>query len=607
MTVDSVNMHDTVHGRYRLVRPTIGGRTVRIILASIMLGVVVTRFGIMDESPGLLSAMDVVVVAVSLLFTAGVVLPGAGRTFRERLLEEKWLFSFTTLFTAGLLLLAFRVLTGDPAADLESAVRLCLVYSFLCTMRVLLGTFGSWAIDHLSPVAILTLTFALVIIVGAVLLMLPAATPEDRPIDPLDALFTSASATCVTGLAVISTGIDFSFFGQVVILMLIQIGGLGLMTFVAFFALFLGHSAGLKESISMSRVMGSDFVSDLKKLLASMIGWTLAIEGAGAFILYLIWNTQGTGWTTGMMLWQSIFHSVSAFCNAGFSLDPSVVGGTAPAASNLEGFAHVPGIPITIGMLIILGGLGFLVLTSVSASILHRLRTGSRKRLSLQNRLVLTMTSILIVLGFAAFLALEWDNSLAGMSLPQKISNAFLGAVTPRTAGFNTVPTSGLMPAVQWAFIALMFVGASPGGTGGGIKTSTLGLLIVGFVSLMRKRSSMELWKRRIPSQDLKRAAAVLLFGLFVFVLSTGVLLATETGRGRNGTWSSFDYMFEAMSAFGTVGLSTGVTADLTPAGKVAIICTMYLGRIGPATLAAISAGALARRYRYPEAKITIG
>jgi len=308
-----------------------------------------------------------------------------------------------------------------------------------------------------------------------------------------------------------------------------------------------------------------------------------------------------------MILWQSVFHSVSAFCNAGFSLDPSVAGTAGPAPSNLEAFAHVPGIPVTIGILIILGGLGFLVLTSVSAGVLHRLRTGSRKRLPLQDRLVLTMTFILIVLGFAVFLSLEWNHSLQGMNLPEKLSNAFLGSVTPRTAGFNTVPTGGLLPAVQWVFIALMFVGASPGGTGGGIKTSTLGLLLVGFVSLLRKRSSMELWKRRIPSQDLKRAAAVLLFGLLVFTLSTGVLLATEAGPGSSGDWTSFDYMFEAMSAFGTVGLSTGVTADLTPAGKVAIICTMFLGRIGPATLAAISAGALARRYRYPEAKITIG
>jgi len=584
---------------------SISGRVFRIVLGTTMLAIVVTRFGITVASRGLLTGLDLAVAAISLLFAAGVFLQGSGRTIRERLRDEKWLSAFTALFVILLAALLSGLGGREPGSTLRDIVRLCHLYSFLCSLRVLLGAFGTWVLDNLSPVAILPMTFVLLILAGTVLLMLPASTRDGFVIDPLDALFTSASATCVTGLTVLDTGTDFTMMGQIVILTLIQVGGLGLMTFVAVFALFLGQSAGLKEATSLSRVMNADFVSNLKRLLASMIGWTLAIEAAGAFILYLILNAQDTGWTTGTTIWQSVFHSISAFCNAGFSLDPSTPG-THAAASNLEGFARVPGVPLTIGVLIMLGGMGFLVLTSVVAAILHRLRTGSKKRLPVQERLVLMVTGVLVILGFALFLVLEWDNTLRGMNLPQKLSNAFLGSVTPRTAGFNTVPTAGLLPAVKWILVAMMFVGASPGGTGGGVKTTTVGLIAVGFVSMLRRRRSAELWNRRIPSQDLKRASAVLLFGLLVFFVSAMALLITESS-GLPAGGDPFSLVFESMSAFGTVGLSLGVTGGLTPAGKVVIICTMFLGRIGPATLVAASGRALVSGYRYPEAKLMIG
>lgn len=594
----------------------LGSRAVRLSLAVLVALVVIVRFGLAITSPALVTATDVCVAVTSLLFAAGVLLPGRGTTLKERILEERWLFLFTVLFVGTALVALFHGILSSGEGTVPDALRIVsLVYSSLCAVRVILAGFGSWALDQLSPAAILPVTFGVVIAVGSALLLLPAATPAGgNGLSPMDALFTSTSATCVTGLIVVDTSRDFTVFGQVVVLLLIQVGGLGIMTFAAFFALFLGHRAGLKESLSLSRIMDSDFVSDLKRILASIIGWTLAIECAGAFVLYLVWDSEPTGWTTGHTIWQSVFHSISAFCNAGFSLDPSVQAASvtagssaAGAVSNLEGFAHVPGIPLTIGALIVLGGLGFLVLTAVGASMLHRLRTGMRRKLPLNAKLVLLITCALIVLAFAVFLGMEWNGALAGMTVPQKFANAFLGAVTPRTAGFNTVPTSGLLPAVKWLFVALMFVGASPGGTGGGVKTTTMGLIFLGFLSQVRGKSSTELWKRWIPSHDLKRAAAVLLLGGLVFTLSAGILLAVETGPPGDPYGEPFDYVFESMSAFGTVGLSTGVTPHLTAAGKVVIVLTMFLGRIGPATLAAATGRTVARRYRYPEARVNIG
>ncbi|MCK4807772.1 MAG: ATPase, partial [Candidatus Aegiribacteria sp.] len=489
----------------------------------------------------------------------------------------------------------------------SAIIMISFAYSILCSIRVLLASFGSWALKHLSPAAILPVTFATVIAFGTVMLMLPNSTPQGH-IGFVDAAFTSTTATCVTGLIVRDTATDFTEFGQVIILILIQVGGLGIMTFVAFFALFLGHNAGLRESTSLTRAMDSDFVSDLKKLMGSIIGWTLTIETVGAFILYIIWDGQPVDWTTNFKIWQSIFHSISAFCNAGFSLNPVIAnasGGFFNNPTNLEGFAHVPGIAITIGTLIVLGGIGFMVLTALGAHTMHRMKSGTSMRMSVQVKLVLWVTGILIVSGIAIFLIWEWNNTLEGMSFSQKIANAYLGSVTPRTAGFNTVPTSYITPAMLWFFVALMFIGASPGGTGGGVKTSTVGVLFMSVISLVRNKPATEIWKRRIPSHDIKRTAAVLFLGCMAFSISAGLLIISE--QNTSSEYGTFDYIFEVMSAFGTVGLSTGPTADLTWTGKVIIILTMFIGRIGPAALAAATGRRSVMRYRYPETRITIG
>jgi trk system potassium uptake protein TrkH len=469
------------------------------------------------------------------------------------------------------------------------------VFSALVSIRIILAGLGTWVVGSFNPAAILPVTFGLVILAGSVLLLLPEANNGD--ISVIDSTFTATSATCVTGLVVRNTGTDFTFFGQAVILLMIQIGGLGLMTFVAFFALFLGQNISLRESLSMTRIMDSEFVSDLKKVLASIVGWTLTIEAAGAFILFSTWRQLRPEWTILQTLWQSIFHSISSFCNAGFSLNKT----------NLEGFADSPATCFTVGTLIVLGGLGFAVLTSIGAVSIHRIRTGRKRILPVHSRLVLLVTGILILGTFVFFLASEWDNTLKGMDFGQKIANSFLEAVTPRTAGFNTVPTSSLLPAVRWVFIILMFIGASPGGTGGGVKTSTVGLLFVSVISLFRRRRLPEMWKHHIPYFDVQRASVVFLLGILVFAGSSCLLLMVETDGSAEEGFTASDYVFEAASAFGTVGLSTGVTEDLSTTGRIIIILTMFLGRTGPASLAAATGRSRPLRYKYPEARITIG
>ncbi len=587
-----------------------GNRATRLLLAIIVLSVLTIRFGLAPDSADIRQAGDILILAASLLYLIGILLPVSLASIKDRLSEEKWLFLFSFLYILALLVFEIKLLTSDDIPStiaLRTVVRISIVYSILCSVRVMLASFGSWALKHLSPAAILPVSFAIVIAFGTLMLMMPASTPQGN-IGFIDAAFTSTSATCVTGLIVRDTATDFTLFGQVIILILIQVGGLGIMTFVAFFALFLGQNTGLRESTSLVRVMDSDFVSDLKRIMGSIIGWTLTIETAGAFILYIIWDGQPVDWTTNFKIWQSVFHSISAFCNAGFSLNPVMADSSTGFFSNptnLEGFAHVPEIAITIGSLIVLGGIGFMVLTSLGIHMMHRMKTGTSKRMSVQIKLVLWVTGILIVAGMALFLILEWNNTLEGMTFSQKIANAYLGSVTPRTAGFNTVPTSIISPAMLWFFVALMFIGASPGGTGGGVKTSTVGVLFMSVISLIRNKPATEIYKRRIPSHDIKRTAALLLLGGMAFTISAGLLLISE--QSTSSGYGTFDYIFESMSAFGTVGLSTGPTADLTWTGKVIIILTMFVGRIGPAALAAATGRRNVMRYEYPETRITIG
>lgn len=518
-------------------------------------------------------------------------------TKKEGLVPDRrtsWFLVMNSLLLSGVLLHFVAGLAGWNARWLPEPGVTASVYAFLMAGRVILRAIIRLA-GRLNPALVLPASFLITILLGALLLMHPKATPDGYTITFTDAFFTSASATCVTGLSVIDTETGFTGFGQFIILLLIQTGGLGIMTFAAFFALSLGKNLSLRDAFSLSRLMDSDFISDLRQIILSIIVWTLVIEIVGALLLMSTWRGLRPQWSTGELIWQSVFHSVSAFCNAGFSLN----------SNSLEGFSGSPATSVIIGSLIVLGGMGFGVLTAIAMRWVGFVRTGRRMRLPLQARFVCLMTFVLIVLAFAAFLSLEWNNTLRGMNLEDRLANSFLQAVTPRTAGFNTVPTASLLPQVRWLFILLMFVGASPGGTGGGVKTTALGLMLLSTRSLITGRLNPEIWKRRIPNFDLRRAGAIFTIGFVVFSASAFALLLSE--KASIGPREPMEYVFESMSAFGTVGLSTGVTPGLTTLGRWIVIITMFIGRTVPATLAAATFRVDSSKYLYPEARITIG
>ncbi len=524
-----------------------------------------------------------------LLHLASVLLPD-GRRLTERIRDDHWISLLLGLTIAAA---AWAALAGGGREAVLGALRAIIqVGVMLISTRILVQRLGAFLTDHVPVWQILPISFAAIIAAGAGLLLLPAATVDG--VRPLDAFFTATSAVCVTGLSVVDTGSVYTHFGQIVILVLIQVGGLGLMSFFAFFALFLGHSVGLGQSLSITRAVDAEFTSDVKKAIGSIIGWTVTVEATGALLLYSAWRPVLPGLHKAELAWQAVFHSVSAFCNAGFSLFPN----------NLESFSGMPSVCLIISGLIVAGGLGFAVLTGLVTAVLSTLRGRRHNRLDAHSRLVLLVTAILIAGGTAFVLLVEWNGALGGMGLPQRVSNALLCSITPRTAGFDTIPVLGLHPATRLAFIALMFIGASPGGTGGGVKTTTVGLLASAGLSLLRKRPQPEMWHRMVPLHDLQRAAFLLFSCLLVCVASSVLLVMSESASSPRG---QEDFVFEAVSAFGTVGLSTGVTGELTVAGRWIIILTMFTGRVGPSVLAALTVRPRTLAYRLPECRIGIG
>lgn len=565
-------------------------KSLSIHSAFVILALVILRY-----FSGLSNQMILSIVQGALYVMAASVLISVFLITRSRkdIRRRPWQMILSLFFVASVV---FAVAKGENYGDLHRWSLTWAVNGYLGAMAlVAIFAFLINLTGRSSPALLLPASFLIVILIGSGLLMSPRATPAHNRISPVDAVFTATSATCVTGLIVRDTEAEFTFMGHLVILVLIQVGGLGLMTFAAFFALSLGQNLGVANTMNITRIMDSEFANDIKHILLSILIWTLSIEIIGALLLYNTWaGMDNLGWSTGETVWQAVFHSISAFCNAGFSLN----------GNNLEGFTHSPATGLIIGMLIVLGGLGFMLLTVLGQNWVARMKTGRNKPLPVQARFVLLITGILILAGWVVFMGFEWNNTLEGMTVWEKLGNGFLEGVSPRTAGFNTVPTDSLLPAVKWFFIILMFVGASPGGTGGGVKTTTIGLLFLSLRSLIRKRKNPEIWKRRIPNFDLQRAGAVLLVGMATFGLSSIILISTEN---CTGDFNEMDYIFESMSAFGTVGLSTGVTGVLSTPGKWVIIITMFIGRTAPATLAAATIRVRTSSYSYPEARITIG
>jgi len=472
------------------------------------------------------------------------------------------------------------------------------VIAKLCKTSVNLAASGR------NPTRTLIASFLVLIVSGAGLLMLPkASADEQESLSLVDALFTATSATCVTGLVVKDTGRDFSPAGQWIILALIQLGGLGIVVFGAVFARLLGQAFTLRESVAMQDLLSTRTVSQIVNMIAFIFVSTILIEAVGVMSLLGMWTDDVQNkW------FCSIFHAISAFCNAGFSL----------FSSSFVDYNRRWQVFVVICPLIVLGGLGFSVLydlVNIAADRIkrffkksfykqYRLSMEAPKRMRLQTKIVLSVSATLIVLGALAILLFERYAAGAGSRIENSITNALFQSITARTAGFNTVDVAAMSSSSKFVLILLMFIGGSPGSTAGGIKTVTIAVIIMTTIAALRKRREVELFRRSVRVVVVGRAVTVTL--LFVAVLFSGTLALSITENSNCFTMS--DIMFEAASALGTVGLTTGITSFLTTAGKLIIIAMMLIGRLGPLTLlAALTFNLKPVRYNYPQEAVIVG
>ncbi|MBP8866073.1 MAG: Trk family potassium uptake protein [Acetobacterium sp.] len=433
--------------------------------------------------------------------------------------------------------------------------------------------------------------FALVILLGAMLLTLPIASASGQSGGFINALFTSTSAVCVTGLVVVDTGTYWSVFGKVVIIFLIQIGGLGFMSLTTMFFVLAGKRITIKDRLLIQSSVNMDSISGIVKFTKYIFFSAVAIEVVGALLLALVFIPE-YGFVRGTA--YSFFHSISAFCNAGFDLFGNYSSLTKYVGNFIVNF--------TIAALIILGGLGF----AVTSDILYIRKF---EKMTMHAKLALTVTGALLVIGFVLFFLFEYHNPLTigKLSFPEKLLAAFFQSVTPRTAGYNTIDIAALTTPSLFLTMLLMFIGASPGSTGGGVKTTTFAIITMTVISVLYGKKDVTVFKRSILGPAIRRSISVIVIALGIVIFMIFVLLCTEPE-------ASFEtVVFEVLSAFGTVGLTTGLTPHLSIGGKIAISITMFVGRLGPLTVAyAISRSEKRARenvgnFKLPEGNIMIG
>ncbi|WP_139085092.1 TrkH family potassium uptake protein [Bacillus sp. FJAT-27264] len=442
-----------------------------------------------------------------------------------------------------------------------------------------------FTILKLSPPQTLVLGFAAIILIGTLLLMLPVASRSGHSLNFIDALFTATSATCVTGLVVVDTGTYFSLFGQTVIMILIQVGGLGFMTMATLFALVLKRKISLRDRLILQEAMNQSSMEGIVRLIRRVLIYSLMIEGSAALLLSIRWAFD---MPLGKAIYFGLFHSISMFNNAGFDLFGHY--------RSLMGYVNDPVVNLIVMFLIVTGGLGFIVI----ADIVDYRR---KRRLSLHSKVVLSTTAALILAGTLVIFVFEFTNprSMGSLNIGGKILAAFFQSVTPRTAGANTLDISGLRQATQFFIVILMFIGASPGSTGGGIKTTTFTLMIGAVISMLRGREDIVFFRYRLAQERVFKALTITLLALLLIVTVSMVLSTTE---GRD----FLEILFETTSAFATVGLSMGLTPELSLVGKLLICLTMFAGRLGLLTLAyALGPKQGKPLYQYPEGKMIIG
>lgn len=440
----------------------------------------------------------------------------------------------------------------------------------------------------LAPAQVILLSFGGLILLGSLVLILPVSAAPGRTITFVDALFMATSATCVTGLSSISLPDEFSIFGQMTMLILAQVGGLGIMTLSSSLALIMGKNLQMREQVIMQDVLDASGSQELLGLIVDIIRYTFIIEFIGAIILSIGFYQEG--FEIGQSIYFGFYHSIMAFCNAGYAL----------FNNSLEDFKFSPLISLTVAFLIILGGIGFSVIKDVVMTINSK---RSLKTLSVHTKIVLSVNTLLLILGTTYLFFGEFLHAFQDMTIAERLQVSFFQSVTPRTAGFNTINLNSLHPHSIYLMILLMFIGASPGSTGGGVKTTTFAILLQSVTATLKGKFDVEFFERKVPSATVVKSIAIFIISLIIVSVGILVMMRIEPDKGFLALF------FEVISAFGTVGLSLGITPFLSVLGKITIIIMMFIGRVGPLTLilAVGSRVVIPSKVEYPEGKILIG
>lgn len=462
---------------------------------------------------------------------------------------------------------------------------------------------GKILTNKMHPTQILVFGFFILIVIASIVLSLPISSASGGYTPFEDAVFTATSAVCVTGLVVVNTAAHWSLFGKIVILCCIQIGGLGFMSLVSMISIALGRRITLKNRLIMQEALNFNTTAGVVRFTKMVVKGTLLVEGIGAALLAFVFVPE-YGVIKG--IWYSIFHAISAFCNAGFD----IIGD-----SSLTPYIGNGLVNLVIMALIVIGGLGFSVWLDTYRTISHKVKAPKNytwkqaiNKLSLHTKLVALITVALLGLGFLVILALEYSNpgTLGGLTFKEKIYAAMFQSVSPRTAGFNTIPLSELTDTSKLFTLLLMFIGGSPAGTAGGIKTVTIGVLALCAYSTIKGNEQTVVFKRRIPFNIISRALTIVMIGISVVFISVGCLSLSED-------FSFMEILFETVSAFATVGTTLGITSYLSFIGKIMIIIVMFIGRLGPIT---ITVALMVRQgnkennkgnIQYPEEKVMVG
>lgn len=509
------------------------------------------------------------------------------------------------LGTLFLLLIMVKIDTlRENIAVLEVLNKMFYVYlaAFIYFIREFATVEFSFKQQYLNPAQLFITGFLFIIFLGTALLMLPNATHNG--ISLLDALFTSTSAVCVTGLIVVDTGSYFTAFGQGVILLLIQLGGLGIMTFASYFSYFFRGQTSYKNQLMLKDATNSEKIGEVFSVLKKILYITAIVELIGAVLIYLSLNKKEMTLISDRLFF-SLFHSISGFCNAGFS--------TLENSLYEPGFRHNYILQLVIALLFILGGIGFPIVLNLYKYVVYKIKRGLFRfgkkgerthlpwMININTRIVVVTTSILLAVGTIGFYAFEYNNTLAEHNWYGKLVVSFFGAATPRTAGFNSVDTGALNFSTLMLVFLLMWIGASPASTGGGIKTSTIAIATLNFFSMARGKDRIEVYKREISYSSVRRAFAIISLSLMVIGMAVFMIASFDNEK------TLLSIAFECFSAYSTVGLSTGITASLSPASKIVLIFTMFIGRVSMLTiLIAILRRVKHMNYRYPTDEILI-